>query len=356
MSPLTYSIVRMNLLGPIGLGVPVVIYLWLLWNTPQLCMETPTHRATSDLLAFYKEGMNKTTVYIKPRLYRNVTDAISVADRHVARAAQAHIGTRQAHLRSLGEIGRELQEANLTLQTAINRRARHPSSEQELDNFEIKLSLNNLESKLATFLSKRKSLIQQQDGTAFNRAQAKVATALDSIDNFAQDKERYGASFFDTVRGDYTREGLVPLPGFPSENPEYRHHLRKNAAAAHMKGAYKAGKKLLALMEDWKPLNAQTDAEWDTIEAWMREHKQHTDSLDPEVAVRNLWDVLRGSLDNLAKEMEVFMETWGPRAGYRWEEVEKGGRNKAGAVPCKKRGPAPGAQEDDGLRMEPDAA
>lgn len=324
-------------------------------STPPSCTETPTHRPKSGLLAFYKEGMSKTTAYINPRLYRNVTDAIGVADRRVAHAARAHIDTRRAHMGSLVQIEQELQEANRTLQTVIDRRTGHPSSEQELANLEldIKRRLNKAESQLVMFLSSRKSLIQERDGAAFNRAEAQVATALDSMDNFAQDDGEYGVSFFDVVRGMYNRFGSLPLAGFSTNDAQYKRQLQKNAAMTQMKGAYKACKRLLASMEDWKSLNTQTNAEWGTIDARMREHRQHPDSLGPEIAVRNLWDVLRGSRHNLAEEMEVFMKTWGPATGYRWEKVS---RDTAGAVPCRDRDPTPGAEEDDDSWWESDAA
>lgn len=326
---------------------------WLLYSgTPHPCTETPIHQPNSGLLAFHKEGMNKTTVH--PKLYRNVTHYVDIADRRIASAAQAHIDTRRAHMGSLVQIGQVLQEANQTLQTIINLRI-NPSSEQELANLEleIKHKLNNAESKLAMLLSSRKSPIQERNGTALNRAEAQVATALESIDKFPQDNGDYGVGIWDFWSEKYERRRSVSLAGLTPNHAQYERQLQKNAAMAQMKGAYKAGKKLLARMEDWKSLNTQTNAEWDTIDAQMREHKQHRDSLDPEIAIRNLCDILRGSRHNLAEEMEGFMKTWGPGAGYRWENVA---HDTAGAVACRDRGPTFGAEEDDDSWWESDAS
>lgn len=337
-------------------GIAMLLIALLFYSsTSPSCKDLPIYQPKSGLLAFHKEGMNKTTVYINPKLYQNVTYYVDIADKRIAYTAQAHIKTRQAHMGSLVLIERVLQEANWTLQTVIDRRIRHPSSEQELANLEldIKRKLNKAESKLAMLLSSRKSLIQEQNGTAFNQAEAQVNTALDSIDNFAQDNGDYGVDSLETWKAMYKRFNSIPLAGFSSNDAQYKHQLQKNAAMAQMKGAYKAGKKLLTRIEDWKSLNTQTNAKWDTIDTQMREHKQYRDSLNPEIAIRNLYDILQGSRHNLIEEIEIFMKTWGPGAGYRWKRAP---HNMAGAVPCRDRDAASGAEEDDDSWWESDAA
>lgn len=300
-------------------------------------MERPINHLMAGLFTFYVEGMRNATMPINHRLYQNITNWVEFAEDHITYTALDHVGTRHAHMFSLLQIGVGLQQANMTLQTVTDQHTRHTSSENDLADLKLRVKLKEAESKLVRLLSSRRSPIQEQDGTALRQAEAHVATALDSIERFAQDDADHT---IDTTNGWWRkRTGSIPLPGLSPNEKQDEHQLQKNAAKAQMEGTYQAGKKLLARMQDWKSLDTQINAEWDKIEARIQEHTQHANSLNVEIAVQNLWDICQDSLGNLAEEIEVFMKTWGPGAGFRWKKYKSKGKmsDRAGAVPCRDR-------------------
>lgn len=309
-------------------------------------------RPLSSPLISHLQGMYESERYNNNATWHNATETLKVPAASVLAAAEYHFNTRRDLLGDLEGIQQRMEEVDHAVEAALRMRDEHewqtesdklgpgeagPKKRQEearqaailqdalarqIANAGYQLSV--AESELGRLLSNAASA-RERDGTAVKKAKDQLAAALASTDNIAE-KGDYGIGLVANRLSRLAGVTFIKWLGFSRVPEKAPPQMKADAANEHVEHARSAGRELLESLKRWGTMSQFTKDEWNRIDSRRQEPSRNSEPAHVRLAIAGLLRFLQEYQITLAQEIEIFMKTWGPGAGYVWEQVEQATR------------------------------